>query len=259
MSGSAALLACLIAANSPVTSGAFSWCDMKKMRFYRPRPPKPESQVWKIINSSIAIWILTAIVGSLVTFTFTNLQSCLKDADEKATRANKVYGELLDRRMSIIHAINDAKSIGDLSNRLKSVGYIRYEFKDVPIVSLAAELKEFQKITRRLAFAEDLGRYNVRKSGLSEDDMPYLDVFGGGDVSGRPESFLAQLKAFLPKYTTYVNRERTFEEHFQVVPYCPVTGAFAAMWQSRDRILEFKEFDTPREAPFVPLLPSKKP
>jgi hypothetical protein len=123
---------------------------------------------------------------------------------------------------------------------------------------LAAELKEFQKITRRLPFAEDLGRYNVLSSGISEDDMPYLGIIGGDDVSGRPESFLAKLKEFLPKYEIFVNSELTFAEHYSVVPYCPVTDAFAAMWRSRDRILEFKEFEIPREAPFVPLLPSKK-
>jgi hypothetical protein len=210
-----------------------------------------------VLNSSIVIWALTAILGSLVTFTFTNLQSCLKDADEKSTRANKVFGELLDRRAAIVRAIGDSKSISDLSNRLKNVGYIRSEFKDVPMVSLAAEIKEFQLITRRLRFAEALGVSNVLASGLSEDDVQYLEVFGGGDVTGKPESFLTQLKVVVPRYNIYLNRELIFANHFAVVPYCTVANAFSSMWQSRERILEFKEFPTPREAPFVPLLPGK--
>lgn len=230
-------------------------------RFHRPRPPKPappESRAWKYLNSSIVIWALTALLGSVVTFTFTNLQSCLKDADEKATRANKVYTELLDRRAAIIRAIDDAKNVPDLSSRLKDVGYIRYEFKDIPIVSLAAEIREFQMITRKLPFAETLGRYNILTSGLSDDDLPYMEVLGGGDVTGRSESYLAKLKKVADKYSIYLGRERIFAEHYAVVPYCPVTDAFASMWRSRDRILEFKEFDTPRDAPFVPLLPGKK-
>ncbi|MEH2469212.1 hypothetical protein V1281_001534 [Nitrobacteraceae bacterium AZCC 2161] len=233
---------------------------MKTYRFQRPRPKadKPqESRAWKILNSSIVIWLLTAALGSVVTFTFTNLQSCLKDADEKATRGNKVFGEILDRRVTIAHAINDSKSIADLSNRLKNIGYLRYEFKDVPIVSLTAELKEFQTITRKLPFAEAWGYLNIAVSGLSEDDLPYLEVFGGGDVSDKTAPFLTKLKEILPKYNIYLNRELAFAKHFAVVPYCTVPDAFASMWRSRDRILEFKEFETPREAPFVPLLPGK--
>ena len=84
---------------------------MKSLRFKRPRPKtdKPrDSRAWKILNSSIVIWALTAILGSVLTFTFTNLQSCLKDADEKATRGNKVFREILDRRVTI--AEEDARS-----------------------------------------------------------------------------------------------------------------------------------------------------
>src|SRR4051794_18324188 len=200
---------------------------MKNRRFHRPRKEekKPESRAWKVINSSIVIWALTALIGSVVTFTFTNLQSCLKDADEKATRANKVFGEILDRRFATVQAINDAKNIPDLANRLKGIGYIRYEFKDIPVFSLAAELKEFQTITRKLPFAEALGQSHILASGLSEDDIPYLDVFGGADVTGRPEAFLTKLKQILTKYNIYLSRQRIFADHFAVVPYCPVTEA----------------------------------
>jgi hypothetical protein len=121
----------------------------------------------EIINSSIVIWALTALVGSFVTFTYTNLQSCLKDADEKATRANSIYAEVLDRRVDILHAINDAKNLPDLSPRLKNLSYIRYDFKDVPLLSLAAEMRQFQTITHKLPFAEELGRTSIEASRLS--------------------------------------------------------------------------------------------
>jgi hypothetical protein len=100
---------------------------------------QPESRLWKIVNSSIVLWTLTAVVGSFVTFAFTNLQSCLKDADEKATRANRVYSEILNRRVDFLHAVNDAKSLTDLSARLKGLSYFWYEFKDVQCCRLLSK------------------------------------------------------------------------------------------------------------------------
>lgn len=192
--------------------------EIIRRRFYRPRPPKRESKAWKIINSSIVIWTLTAVVGSFVTFTYTNLQSCLKDADEKATRVNKVYAELLDRRVDVLHAINGAKNISDLYARLKNVSYTRYDFKDVPILSLVAEMKQFQTITRKLPFAEDLGRSSIEASYLTEDDVPYIEILNGGSVDGRPDNFFAAIKAALPRLSTYVSTELSFAGNWAIVP-----------------------------------------
>jgi hypothetical protein len=232
--------------------------EVIRRRFYRPRPQKRESKVWTIINSSIVIWALAAVVGSFVTFTYTNLQSCLKDADEKATRANKVYVELLDRRVDILHAINDAKTISDLSARLKNVSYTRYDFKDVPILSLVAEMKQFQTIIRKLPFAEELGHASIGAAQLTEDDVPYIEILNGGNVEGRSESFFAAIKAALPRLSIYVSNELSFAGNWAIVPYCTVGDAVVSMWKARDRILEFRNFVSPREAPFIALPPGKK-
>jgi hypothetical protein len=214
---------------------------------------QPESRLWKIINSSIVLWALTAIVGSFLTFTFTNLQSCLKDADEKATRSNSVYTEILSRRIDFLHAVNDAKSLPDLSTRLKGLTYFRYEFKDVPMLSLVVEMKEFQTITRKLPFAEELGRSSIDAAGLTEDDVQYIEVLNIGNVDGKPDSFFTGIKSALPRLSSYLNGELSFASNWSVVPYCTIGDAVASMWQSRDRILELKEFIPKREAPFIAL------
>jgi hypothetical protein len=216
------------------------------------------SKTWTFINSSIFLWALTAIVGSFVTFTFTNLQSCLKDADEKATRSNRVYTEILNRRIDFLHAVNDAKSLPDLSVRLKGLSYFRYEFKDVPMLSLVVEMKEFQTITRKLPFAEELGRSNIAAAGITEDDVQYIEVLNTGSVDGKPESFFSGIKSALPRLSTYLNGELSFASNWSIVPYCTIGDAVASMWQSRDRILEFKEFVPKREAPFIALPQGKK-
>lgn len=218
----------------------------------------PESRTWTIINSSIFIWVLTAVAGSFVTFTYTNLQSCLKDADEKATRANRVYTEILNRRVDFLHAVNEAKSLPDLSARLKALSYFRYEFKDVPMLSLVTEMKEFQTITRKLPFAEELGQSSIAAAGLTSDDVQYIEVINGGTVDGKPDSFFAGIKSALPRLSTYVSGELSFAGNWSIVPYCTVGDAISSMWSARERTLEFKQFIPSREAPFIELPQGKK-
>lgn len=219
---------------------------------------EPENRLWKFLNSSIVIWCLTVIVGSFVTFTYTNLQACLKDADEKATRANRVFAEVLDRRVEILHAINKATNMPDLAKRLKGISYTRHEFRDVSMQSLLADLKDNQTITRKLPFAEEMGRMQLEAAQITEDDLPYIEVLGGRTVDDLPESFLPKLKAVTPKLATWVSGELSFVGNWSIVPYCTVSDAVASLWQSRERILEFKLFIPPREAPFVALPPGQK-
>jgi hypothetical protein len=104
----------------------------------------------------------------------------------------------------------------------------------------------------------DLGRFSIGTSGLTEDDVPYIEALNSGSVDGRPDSFFAGIKSTLPKLSNYVSGELSFASNWSIVPYCTVGDAVSSMWQARDRILEFKEFIPKREAPFIALPPGKK-
>jgi len=114
----------------------------KRMGLFRRRDPEkpsePPSRLWTFLNSSFGLWVLTATFGSLVAATYSSLQVCIKDADDRVAKYSRLQSEIQSRQSEILEAINRAESIDDLRSRLKMLHLSRRASRlaaDVPAAS----------------------------------------------------------------------------------------------------------------------------
>lgn len=158
----------------------------EKLRSRRlfPKEPKKSRLGWifSVINSAIFIWLLTAIVGSFVSFAFTNVQACWRDGDDKATKMNRTFAEIMDRREKIVFAVRQSTTLLDFVSRVHAIPTTRAEFKNVSLPALTADLKDYQIITYALPGAAEFGDAIVKAAGVTENDLVFFEILNGEPV-----------------------------------------------------------------------------
>lgn len=207
----------------------------------REKRPTRWENFWTKLNSPIVTWLLTALLGSLIAYTYANLQSCLKDGDERASKLNRLVSEMHGRYALIIAAVGRATTADDLSERLLKVPFTRLEFKDAAMASLSAEFGDLMSYVRPAELRERGMRDAIRYSGLTDAE---LGVVWHSLVIGRPpegltDANLATFKALAPKFERLISGSVKFNAEWYPVAYCGVPNAFLALWRSRGPIVEY--------------------
>jgi hypothetical protein len=155
----------------------------KRMGLFRRRDPEkpsePPSRLWTFLNSSFGLWVLTATFGSLVAATYSSLQVCIKDADDRVAKYSRLQSEIQSRQSEILEAINRAESIDDLRSRLKNIAANRHEFKDTPLRSLNLDYRDIQNLIRPHEIVAATVRQVSDAYGFTYEDRKYLSVVDG--------------------------------------------------------------------------------
>lgn len=77
----------------------------KKKELARTRREK----FWHVINSPLAMWVLSTVVVGVVTLLYTKHQSSVRLAEERAATARKLEAEVGSRRNETLKALSDLK------------------------------------------------------------------------------------------------------------------------------------------------------
>jgi hypothetical protein len=216
----------------------------KRMGLFRRRDPEkpsePPSRLWTFLNSSFGLWVLTATFGSLVAATYSSLQVCIKDADDRVAKYSRLQSEIQSRQSEILEAINRAESIDDLRSRLKNIAANRHEFKDTPLRSLNLDYRDIQNLIRPHEIVAATVRQVSDAYGFTYEDRKYLSVVDGTLPDDISETELPKIKALAPKFANLLNTAKTLASRYGLVQYCPIPRAFLSLWQSRGPILEYR-------------------
>jgi hypothetical protein len=216
----------------------------KRMGLFRRRDPEkpsePPSRLWTFLNSSFGLWVLTATFGSLVAATYSSLQVCIKDADDRVAKYSRLQSEIQSRQSEILEAINRAESIDDLRSRLKNIAANRQEFKDTPLRSLNLDYRDIQNLIRPHEIVAATVRQVSDAYGFTYEDRKYLSVVDGTLSDDISETELPKIKALASKFANLLNTAKTLASRYGLVQYCPIPGAFLSLWQSRGPILEYR-------------------
>ena len=120
--------------------------------------------------------------GQLVSFAFTIVQACWRDGDDKATKMNRTFAEIMDRREKIVFAVRQSTTLLDFVSRVHAIPTTRAEFKNVSLPALTADLKDYQIITYALPGAAEFGDAIVKAAGVTENDLVFFEILNGEPV-----------------------------------------------------------------------------
>lgn len=185
--------------------------------------------VWLFINSSIFLWLLTATFGSLATFTYSNLQTCFKEADQKIDRINHLASEIQSRRTAIIRAINTSSSAPELKYYFGKIRASRDEYKDRTIGSLEEDLREAVKSVQ-----DEPGIAMVGASGWNPafGDHPAQDLFNGIVPDNLRELNSDSLKEPFSWFSRLGRQDIIWSDKWRAAPNCTVRTAFLELWRA---------------------------
>jgi hypothetical protein len=202
-------------------------------------------RIWEVLNSSFTLWVLTAAVGTFVTFTYANYQTCMRESDDKSTRVDHIQYELHYRQMQIVSRIELAETIEDLRSLLKSIVSSRNEFKDESTAALQTELFDVLMYVRINDEAKADIEQQMKGLGIKRDELPYFIVLSGTVPIEMDDGDLQKMKALLPKLAGDVNIALDIHDKWRTVPYCTLGQSIASLWRSRDKYLELRRGTPP--------------
>ncbi len=213
--------------------------------YRRETPPTGWAKFWsnagKVLNSSVTTWVLTVTFGSMVAYTYANLQACLKDGDERAAKLNRLVSEMHDRYALIIVAVKQANSARDLTERLAKVPFTRVEFKDATMAALSADFVDLMSYVRPAELRQQ-GMINaIRASGLTPSELQAVryTLVIGRPPDGLTDENLETFKALGPKFQQLILGSVKFNTDWQPVAYCTLPNAFLSLWRSRGPTVEY--------------------
>jgi hypothetical protein len=226
-----------------------------------PRTPwqRRRAHIWSVLNATFTIWVLTAIVGTAVAYTYANLQTCFKDAGDKVTQYNHLTTEIRNRVLYILDAVSRAKTVSALKASLAALPVTRSEYKDVSLTSLNSDLWDLQVRYIRPIEAQPLATASaLEASKLNSDDADMLPILSGRLKSDFSEADLARLKTALPKLSTLTNGVLGFQTNYMASVSCTMSGAFASLFGGRSFMMEYVRVSSPRGGEYtLPPPPSK--
>jgi hypothetical protein len=228
----------------------------KRMGLFRRRDsetaPEGPSRLWSFLNSSFGLWIFTATFGSFVAATYSSLQVCIKDADDRMAKYSRLQSEILSRQSAILEAIIRAQSIDDLGSRLKNIAAGRQEFKDTPLRSLNLDYRDIQNLIRPNESVTVIVRQVSDAYGFDYEDRKYLSLVDGTLPDDISEAELSNIKALALKFANLLSTAKTLSSRYGLVQSCTVPRAFLSLWQSRGPILEYQYLDQNRTVYILP-------
>jgi hypothetical protein len=203
--------------------------------------------IWSVLNATFTIWVLTAIVGTAVAYTYSNLQTCLKDAGDKVMQYNHLTTEIRNRLLYILDAVNRAKTVNALKASLAAVPVTRSEYKDISLTSLNSDLFDIQVRYIRPIEAQPLATINaLEASKLNSDDADMLPILNGRLKPDFSEADLARLKTTLPKLSTLTGGALGFQANYMAGVSCSVPSAFASLFGAHSFIMVYVRVFGPR-------------
>jgi len=203
--------------------------------------------IWSVLNATFTIWVLTAIVGTAVAYTYSNLQTCLKDAGDKVMQYNHLTTEIRNRLLYILDAVNRAKTVNALKASLAAVPVTRSEYKDISLTSLNSDLFDIQVRYIRPIEAQPLATINaLEASKLNSDDADMLPILNGRLKPDFSEADLARLKTTLPKLSTLTGGVLGFQANYMAGVSCSVPSAFASLFGAHSFIMVYVRVFGPR-------------
>lgn len=133
----------------------------------------------KVINSPFFLWCISAFFLTIGGGYLTSYQQCVRDADKVSLDYFEVTGELYDRRIAIVDAINEAKTIDDARSALASHPY--WILQGRTFSQLTYQLASIIGQIDRSALGPD--PVNVPYPIYKSTQAKYLDVFNSGIIS----------------------------------------------------------------------------
>lgn len=190
---------------------------------------------WDYANSNLIIWLLTAVVGGAITFTYTNQQACLKEADLKLQRIDDSQSEILSRVRVFVVALQASSNYE--------------EFRSVMAMKPGQALKDksFVDVTRDLSNALVgiepaiiTGDNYAKLLSAASIDMAELNnlLFGLESSDSVSNEVLQALRPLSVKLAKLYDEINALKDKWRFQSRCGLLHSFSYLWSTNRATVE---------------------
>jgi hypothetical protein len=220
-------------------------------RLFRQKKHKQSGWLLAFLNSSLGLWILSAIFLSFGSSYFTRRAECLAAARANIELYNSLDEEITGRRLRVIESARNTSNSIDFIKTLRSTAfYVSRTFDGQPLPFLSDQLRllrtkisnshQFSQIekTRRLHFYATIIRTlpsDFPQPGKYVDDLLNDRPLGHNEfVPLYVDRLLTFYQKYWPELTNMIADEEFRGGEYVLAPNCSVGSLLNDTWTDRD-------------------------